>query len=155
MNRENRADRFFIEVGEAMFMNDTRAFINMETLEIEIYVAEDFFIDNEMEDTATEEIENIGKFLPVEHEDSSTAYKVMEAFTETVKDRQVKYRLASALQKRRPFANFKVVIDNSIIREQWFQFRDEAYAEIAKQWLEVNAPTALKEKIMSLVESGH
>ena len=120
-------------------------------MKLKFNTSEEFFEDNEMEDTATEETENPNKFLSIEHEHPSTAFKVMEAFAETVKDYKVKSLLVNALQKRKPFANFKYVIDNSVMREQWFEFRNEAYAEIAKEWLEVNAPGTLKERIKLLL----
>ena len=36
-------------------------------------------------------------------------------------------KLISALNNRRPFANFKVLVENSEYREQWFEFRQKAY----------------------------
>ncbi len=150
MNRQNRKDRFFMQVGEAMFMNDMRSFINMDTLEVEIHVSEDYFFYNEMEDSAKEETTNPDKYFPVEQEHSSTAFRVMESFAETVADNRLKGRLTDALERKKPFANFKIIIDNSAVREQWFAYRDEAYANIAMEWIELNAPEPLKKKIQEL-----
>ena len=150
MNRSNRKDRFFIEVGEAMFMNNTRSFINMETPEVEIHAAEYYFEENEMEDTAQAALNNPDKFFPVEHSTSSKAFGVMEAFVETLRDNGLRSQLINALQRKKPFANFKYIIDNSPLRQEWFQFRDEAYAAIAKEWIEENASDELKEKIKQL-----
>ena len=74
----------------------------------------------------------------------------MEAFVETVKDKGLQRRLVQALERKKPFSNFKSIIDNSSVRQDWFEFRDKAYAEIAKDWLEDNASDELKEKIKSL-----
>jgi hypothetical protein len=151
MTRHNRKDRFFIEVGEAMFMNDTRSFIDLETLEVEIHAAEYYFEENEMEDTAEEALNNPDKFFTIEHSTSSKAFEVMEAFVETVKDKKLCLQLVAALQRKKPFSNFKYIVDNSTLREDWFKFKDEAYAEIAKEWLEENASEELKQKIKQLV----
>jgi hypothetical protein len=137
-------------VGEAMFMNDTRSFIDLETLEVEIHAAESYFEENKMEDTAEEALNNPYKFLPIEHSNSSKAFEVMEAFIETVKDSKLRSQLINALQRKKPFANFKYTIDNSPLRQEWFQFKDEAYAEIAKEWIEENASEELKKKISEL-----
>ncbi len=74
----------------------------------------------------------------------------MEEFTKTVKDRGLQMRLIQAFQKKKPFAHFKNIIDNSTYRQKWFDFKDEAYIEFAKEWIEENANAPLKEKIKSL-----
>lgn len=150
MNRHNRKDRFFIEVDEAMFMNDTRSFINMETLEVEIHAGEDYFRFGDIEDTAQEALINADKFLRIEHSTSSKAFEVMEAFIEIMKEGRLRSQLINALQRRKPFANFKYIIDDSPLRQEWFRFKDEAYAEIAKEWIEENASEELKKKIRNL-----
>ena len=75
------------------------------------------------------------------------SFKIIESFTATVKDKTLQFRLVQALERKKPFANFKNIIDNSLIRQDWFDFRDEAYAEFAKEWIEENATDELKEKI--------
>jgi hypothetical protein len=137
-------------VGEAMSMNNMRSFINMETLEVDIHAGEDHFSFGDVEDTAREAINNPGKFLAIEVLDSFQSFRIMEAFTETVKDKGLQRQLIQALQRKRPFANFKHLIDSSPIRQNWFQFRDEAYIGMAKEWIEENASGELKEKIKSL-----
>jgi Uncharacterised protein family (UPF0158) len=133
-----------------MFMNDTRSFIDMETLEVEFHAAEYYFEENEMEDTAEEALDNPDKFFPIEHSTSSKAFEVMEAFVETINDNMLRSQLIRALQRKKPFANFKYIIDNSPLRQEWFQFKDEAYAEIAKKWIGENASDELKKKIQQL-----
>jgi hypothetical protein len=150
LNRTNSQDRFFMEVGEAMFWHNMRSFINVETLRIEIYPTEDYFGEVEEEDLVKEALEHPEKFLAIEQRPSSEAFEVMAAFARTLKDRQLKSRLVNALERKRPFANFKFIIDNSSVRQEWFKFKDEAYAEFAKEWIEENADDELKEKIKSL-----
>jgi len=150
MKQRSKKEQFFMQVGEAMSMNNTRSFINVDTLEVDIHAGKDHFSFGDVEDTAGEAMENPDKFLPVEVLSSSESFRVMEAFIETVKDKGLQRNLISALERKRPFANFKYIIDNSSIREKWFQFRDEVYMNIAKEWIDVNASDELKERINSL-----
>ena len=54
------------------------------------------------------------------------------------------------LGRPRPFAHFKQVIDSSPLRQHWFDYRDAAYTQLAKEWIEENASDELKEKIKGL-----
>lgn len=149
MIQKSKKERFYIEVGDALFMNNTRAFINMETLEVELNPEEDYYTDDE-EDPAQEAIDNPDKFLAIEQLPPWQSFKIMEAFTEAVKDNGLKFRLIQALERKKPFANFKNIIDNSSVRQNWFDFRDAAHSQIAKEWIEENASDDLKEKIRML-----
>lgn len=150
MKQQSEKDRFYNSVGEAMSMNDFRSFINIETLEVDTHASEDYFSWGDEEDSAQEAIENPDKFLPIENIHSSVGFRVMEDFIETVNNTGLQKQLVEALRRKRPFANFKHLIDNSSERQNWFDFRDDAYAAIAKQWLEDNAGEALLEKIKGL-----
>ena len=150
MKQQSEKDRFYNSVGEAMSMNDFRSFINIETLEVDTHASEDYFSWGDEEDSAQEAIENPDKFLPIQNIHSSVGFGVMEDFIETVKSTVLQFQLRQALQGKKPFANFKIKIDNSLERQNWFDFRDQAYAVIAKQWLEDNACEALLEKIKGL-----
>ena len=64
----SKRDRFYFNVGEALSMNNSRCFIKMETLEVEINVGEyDYMVTGE-EDTAQEALDNPDKYLPAEPE---------------------------------------------------------------------------------------
>ena len=51
----------------------------------------------------------------------------MENFAEQVVDQHLQNKLITALNNRKPFANFKMVVEGSEYREHWFQFRQQAY----------------------------
>ena len=150
MKQISKREQFYFEVGEAMAMGECRSFIDMETLKVDIHASEDYFTSNGEEDFAEEALEHPEKFLELEPLRSSQSFKVMEAFVETVKDKGLQGQLVQSLEGKKPFANFKIIIDNSSVRQDWFEFRNKAYAEIAKEWLEENASDELKEKIKSL-----
>ena len=149
MKKKSRREQFYTEVGEAMSMNSMRCFINLDTLEVDVHPPEDFFAEEE-EDTASEAMDNPDKFLAIDSLDSHESFRIMEQFAGTVKDRSLQRNLIHALERKRPFANFKYVIDNSPMRQKWFDFRDQVYLDLAKEWLDVNASDELKEKIKSL-----
>ncbi len=150
MKQLSRRDRFYRDVGGAMAMNSMRSFINMETLEVDIHVGEDAHTFDEADKTFTEALANPARFLPLEEMSAHESFSIMEAFTGTVKDNSLRDTLTQALERKRLFANFKQIIDNSPLREQWFGFCDAAHATIAKDWLEENANDELKEKIKAL-----
>jgi calcineurin-like phosphoesterase family protein len=71
----------------------------------------------------------------------------MEAFVATVNDKHMRQRLSDALNGRKPFANFNHLVHTTSVREQWFDFKNRTYMEMAKEWIEDNASEGLKEKI--------
>lgn len=146
----SKRERFYYDVGEALSMNNGRCFIDQETMEVEIHAGEYDDMVTGMEDTAREALDNPERYLPVEPVSSGEAFSVMAAFVETVKDRQMQQRLTDALNGKKPFANFNHLVHNTNVREQWFDFKNRTYTEMAKQWIEDNASDELKEKIKAL-----
>jgi hypothetical protein len=71
------------------------------------------------------EWENCLTFEPLESHES---FQIMETFTNNLVDTRFQEKLANALNRRKPFANFKVIIDNSAYRQNWFDFKN--------QWME-------------------
>lgn len=128
-------------------MNNTRCFINQETLKVEIYAGEDYYFIEDDEDPAQEALNNPDKYVPVEPVAPSQAFRVMADFAESVKDKHMQQRLTDALNGRKPFANFNHLVHTTNVREQWFDFKNNAYTEMAKEWIEENASQELKEKI--------
>jgi len=51
----------------------------------------------------------------------------MEYFIDEIDDNNLQNRLINALNRRKPFANFKYIVETSKYRQQWFDFRQ-------KQW---------------------
>ncbi|MEO6638115.1 MAG: UPF0158 family protein [Ginsengibacter sp.] len=150
MKQLSKRDRFYYEVGEAMAMNNMRCFIKTDTLEVEIHAGEDAFFLEEEEDTAKDALNNPAKFLPLEAVSPHESFKIMEGYIDTVKDTRLQAVLIQALERKRPFANFKNIVDNSPLRQQWFDYHDDAYTQLAKEWIEENAGKELKEKIKGL-----
>jgi hypothetical protein len=70
--------------------------------------------------------------------DSTQAFEIMVAFAEQLDLKNpLKGRLISALGKRKPFREFRSLIDYSgPYRQQWFQFREARLIEWVKSQLE-------------------
>ncbi|MDB5246987.1 MAG: hypothetical protein JWQ40_1381 [Segetibacter sp.] len=146
----SKRERFYYDVGEALAMNNMRCFINQETMEVEINAGEDsYFIDDE-DDPAQEALDNPDKYLRIEPVSPREAFRVMADFVETVHDKHMQQRLTDALDGRKPFANFNHLVHSTNVRQQWFDFKNRAYTEMAKEWIEENASRELKEKIKAL-----
>ena len=114
-------------------------FINPETLEVEEIPKEmvdglSYFSINpefENEDDEDDEDENEQKFLhedwenciTVEPRESSESFKIMERFVDELNDKSLKNKLVNALNNRKPFANFKNIVESSNYRKEWFALK--------------------------------
>ena len=104
-------------------------YLNTDTLECENVVPDQEYDHELFEDTTGETWESYYTFdrwdnserfsQPSSHE----SFKIMEKFVGTVPDEKLQQKLYNALDRRRPFANFKDIIDDSDYREAWFAFR--------------------------------
>ncbi len=86
--------------------------------------AEEFFAEE------LEELENnFMDYVEIESMHSSDSYEVMLDFAQEISDLKFKNRLLFALEKRKPFREFKYLIDESDYREDWFAFKAQRYIE--------------------------
>lgn len=106
------------------------SFLNMDTLEVED-VPKDMIVDPEEFELMTGESldtmdfkypswENVMTFEPLESHES---FEIMEKFANRLDDKKLQNKLADALNNRKPFANFKFIVENSPYRQQWFDFK--------------------------------
>lgn len=120
-----------------------QCFIHKVTLEIVAYPEDhllDFDPENNVWQEDIEKVESDDSYIQIEKMPSNKYFDTMEAFANSVDERSVKIRLLTALNGRKPFANFKYQIDNSgQWRDQWFEFRRQKNMEwVAKQLADVN-----------------
>jgi hypothetical protein len=118
-------------------------YINPETLEVEdipkSLLDEGFDIgEGEEEDEMNLTHEKWEKCITVEPPVSHKSFAIMEDFVPEVDDKKLQNQLTSALNNRRPFANFKNLIDNSEYRETWFVFKQNKLEEYV--WNELSLP---------------
>ena len=110
-----------------------KCFIHRETFEVVSYPDPEQHFDMDSDDwkeVISKVKKNKKKFIEIEGMTSSESFKVMEEFIESLDNSDTKIRLMTALEGRKPFANFKNQIDNSgEYREQWFVFKRQKNIE--------------------------
>ncbi len=94
----------------------------------------DSFEDGDMVDEDLEKLnKNPDDYIEIDKPESSDNFKMMENFAKQLEgDDKLKSELFTALKMRKPFREFKWVIDNSgIHRQEWFEYKS---AEM-KKWV--------------------
>ena len=109
-------------------------FFNPDTLELEDMPGELAYSPEEYELITGETFESAGlkheswqyciRIKPMESHDS---FKVMEHFMDEIKEISFQERLVNALNRKKPFANFKHLVEGSKYRQRWFNFRQAQY----------------------------
>jgi hypothetical protein len=104
--------------------------IDLQTGEI-VFTSD--YTDNEYIPDLEDELDRYRLIDPVP---SSVGFDVMSNFVDSLSPSEAREELAEALRRKRPFRNFKdTLINYPKLREQWFRFHEEAFIEIAKEWL--------------------
>lgn len=77
---------------------------------------------------------NSSEYREIEQLDSRESFRLMEDFTDELPDNtRIKVTLIEALNKRKPFREFKYAIDNSgEYRQLWFHFKNQKMIEYVK-----------------------
>lgn len=115
------------------------SFINSDTKEIKSIIdPDDIYAEEEHWKEDLEEIENNWtNYIRIDKMSSREAFEIMEEFTLQIKNIKIQNRLIYALNRRKPFRNFKYEIDcHEDIRQQWFKFKAYKYEEWVKNYLE-------------------
>ncbi|MEQ1675892.1 MAG: UPF0158 family protein [Chitinophagaceae bacterium] len=110
-----------------------KCFIHRDTGEVVTYMDPDQFPNMDLKDWK-EEISKVRKykkkFIEIEGMNSSANFRIMEEFVDTLDNSSTRIRLLTALEGHKPFANFKIQIDNSgDYRELWFSFQQQKTVE--------------------------
>lgn len=105
-----------------------RAFIHKTTGQL-LFVPDDSNypdIDFDSWDKELEQLENnFSEYFEIDKWTSNEAFKIMSEFTEQLSENNSQNQLIEALNKSKPFREFKHVIDNSgEFRQQWFDFKN-------------------------------
>ena len=117
--------------------------MNTETFEMEDVPALLINDPQEFEGIVGESAKSMGlkyvdweNYICIEPLDSNESFMIMEDFTETMNDLHMRQRLTNALSHRKPFANFKQLIDNSDFRQNWFDFKQHYLENHVKSLLD-------------------
>lgn len=79
--------------------------------------------------------DDFNNYIRFEKMDSYQGFKVMEQFAESLSDTHFQTKLFDLLSKPKPFSKFKWAIDNSDYRQDWFDFKEQAYIKWVKEQL--------------------
>ena len=89
--------------------------------------------ENDWREELDELDENWDDYFTFEPMSSRESFFVMADFVDTVEDQILQNRLVNALNRRKPFRNFKWEIDNSgEYRQKWFDFKEQRQIEAVK-----------------------
>jgi len=95
--------------------------------------------EEEFKEIIQADLEKVNKqkadFVKFEVLESFDTFKIMERFVEQITDQQFKSELEDILQKKKPFQNFKYLIDNSDYRQKWFDFKQRELERIVENQL--------------------
>lgn len=96
------------------------------------------FFDPEPWQDVIDKVENDEKnYLGFEKMDSNLAFKMMENFAHSQVDEAFKNHLFDRLSNRKPFQNFKLLVDSSAYREDWFDFKKKSNIDYVKLQIEL------------------
>jgi len=113
-----------------------RCFLNKKSPAIITYPNEDNSLNFEPE-MWTSEISAVKEakkdIIEIENLTPSDSFKIVEEFILTVEDPDFQKTLSDSIQIRKPFANFKFLIESSNTeRNRWFDFKKQWYIEWVK-----------------------
>lgn len=108
-----------------------KCFYNLKTGELKTLLDFDNWVgaDKEPWEEEFEEIdENRVDYFEFENFDTHGSFRIMADFAESIDDTKLRDRLINALNRPKPFRNFKRNIDNSgAFRQQWFDIKKLRY----------------------------
>jgi len=114
-------------------------YVNIDTNEIKAVMDFEQHYDADPEpwkEDLKEIEENFDKYFHFERMDSREAFRVMDAFVETVEDEELKKKLDLGLSLSKPFRNFKDILNyDAEYRDKWFAFKMEKTIEFVKEQL--------------------
>jgi lactoylglutathione lyase len=102
-------------------------FIHRETLELISYPDPNQFHDD-VEEHWGEDMKKVARnedeYVCISKMGSSNSFRIMEDYTKTIKNKKLQGKLEQALENRKPFRNWKYIIDDQgEEREEWFKFK--------------------------------
>jgi len=117
-----------------------RCFYNTKTGKIKSVINTEEWYGGDMEpweEDLKELDENFTDYIEFDNLETHESFEIMEDFAERINDVQLQKKLFHALSNKKPFRNFKWVIDNSgEYREKWFDYKRTRYRQAVKDQIE-------------------
>jgi hypothetical protein len=89
--------------------------------------------ENPYQDIIDKVENNWQDYIEISPMQSSESFNIMERFADGLEESELKKQVFRALQKRKPFRNFKDLVEYSDHREKWFEFQLQEHIEYAKR----------------------
>ena len=83
---------------------------------------------------------NKAEFIKIKILESFESFKIMERFISKIEDKQLQAELENILERKKPFQNFKYLIDHSDFRQNWFDFKQKELEKRVENELERGKP---------------
>lgn len=119
-----------------------KCFYNLRTGEIKTIINSDSWIcaDEEPWEEDIKEIEeNLNNYVEFNGFSTQESFRIMADFAENVDNDSLQKKLVNALNKSKPFGNFKWQIDNSgDYRQEWFNYKKARYIVRVKDQIDFN-----------------
>ncbi|MGZ4970953.1 MAG: UPF0158 family protein [Methylobacter sp.] len=109
-----------------------------------------FFLDTETgdvllktegidDDDMPEDLEDNPLYLLIDPLDSHESFQIMEDFIDSLDDTKDAVRLREALNRRKPFHQFKdTLYEHTDLSDAWYVFEQKELARLAGEWCEDN-----------------
>lgn len=117
-----------LEIGMLCFYHKTTGEVESYPKELEYSGLEDMW------EEVTDKIEaNRDDYIEIEPMPGYLAFRVMEDFTNAVRDLRTRARLTDALSRKKPFRQFGDMLGYyPELRQEWFAYKTERYMEYVK-----------------------
>lgn len=90
-----------------------------------------------------EDLENNPRYRLIDPLASHESFQIMEDFVDRLGDTKEAVRLQEALNRRKPFRQFKDTLhDHTNLSDAWYAFEQQELARLAEEWCEENGITA-------------
>jgi hypothetical protein len=115
-----------------------KVYLNRKTMEYEPVLDWDDIQDTGFWEKEARRIEKKWKdYIIITKMESGDAFRVMENFVNEVDDLKLKDDLIKILNRKSPFANFKMEVESSSHRQKWFDFRTKSYEDYISEQLDL------------------
>ena len=118
-----------------------RAFYHKQTGDLIFVPNTDEYFDedtNAWQDDLDKLDKNPSEYEEIEAMEASDSFRVMADFVEQLTDTNLKGKLITALSRKKPFSNFKFLIDNAGgQRQSWFDFKNKRYIDWVEEQIEI------------------
>ena len=136
----NLTDKQFAEIADNLLAGMI-VVLEKKTGKIDFHPEEmDYFFDDEenpWKELIDKVEENPEEYILVEPMPSYESFKVMERFANRLEVGDVKTEAIRALNMRKPFRNFKDVVESSEYRQDWFDYQLQENIDWVKRQVEL------------------